>query len=220
MKIAKKLLEDLAVFNGEPNVVPPDDSNEQSDNYFLVNVFNNFLHTADVNLDCVGVEVSEGEVNAFITDGEKVVSLNFFDQDGIPFMSVSDPNDESEPENDEEEVDAYDLSDLGIWDGTNFNFTKLDASILDIFADEVGSQGEEPLAEAFLTVIRKGKRVKKMLKRKKRKKPLTGKRKMGVRRAVMKRKRTQRQALRKRRKSLAIRDRAHLKHKPKNYKVV
>ncbi len=217
MKLANKV-ESLVPLNGEPNLIPPDNSNGESDNFYIVNIFQNLLKQTDNNLDCVGAEVAEGEVNVFITDGEKVVSLNFFDEDGVPYMSISDL-DEEDVESEEEEIEAFDLSEYGVWDGSNFDFTKLDAGILDLFAEEQDPSDDVPLAEAFLTVIRKGKKVKKKLRRKKRKKVLSGKRKMAIRRGVMKRKRTQRQALRKRKKSLAIRNRSKLKRKPKNYRV-
>lgn len=214
MKLIKDILEGL---NGEPNLIPPDDSNDESDNYFIVNVFQNLLKQTDNNLDCIGAEVVEGEVSVFITDGEKVVSLNFFDEDGVPYMSITDP--ETETESDEEEIEAYDLSDFGIFDGSSYDFTKLDAGFLELFAEEQDPSDDLPLAEAFLVVIRKGKRVKKKLKRKKRRKVLSGKRRAAIRRGVMKRKRGQRAALRKRRKSIAIRNRSKLKRKPKNYRI-
>lgn len=204
MKLFEKLLKSIADLNGEPNIIPPDNSNDEADNYFLINIFNNLIRRFCDNLECVGVEVSEGEVSAFITDGDDTTVLTFFDDEGSATLAVSDFDSE------DDESETYDITDLNIYDGASFDFSKLDSRILDYFTD---------LSEAFLTVIRGGKKVKKKLKRIKRKKILSGARKRGIRHAVLKRKRNMAKTIRKRLKSLIIRRRSKLKHKPKKFKV-
>jgi hypothetical protein len=220
MKFVKKLLESLAQFNGEPNIIAPDESNEVADNYFIINVFNNLLRNLTDTITCVGVEVREGQADVILTDGERETVLTFFDEDGVPYLSVSDLDD---ADYETEEDEAYEISELGIFDGYDFNFAKLDYRILDYFTDITSEDEEAPesqeVTEAFITVVRGGKKVKKKLKRKKRRKPLSGKRRTAIRQAVRKRKRSQRIALRKRKRSLAIRNRSKLRKKPKNFRV-
>lgn len=223
MKLVKKIKESLAQFAGEPNVITPDNSNEQADNYFIQNMFNNFLTKFAEGLICAGVEVSEGQIDVAIVDdtGDTAV-LTFFEDEGVPYLAVSDLEDEFDAENieDADEIEAFDISDLGLFDGYYFDFSKLDPSIFAFFIDsEIGDDSSGEIQEAMLTVIRGGKKVKKTLKRKKRRKPLTGKRKAAIRRAVLKRKKSQRAALRKRKRSLILRKRSKLKKKPKNFRV-
>ena len=154
-KMSDSLKEDLGVLNGEPNLIPIDNSSEDSNNVFIINLFNGLLRQWGSDFGCADVEVSDGEVDVFLgneSTGE-VICLTFFDEDGIPFLTISDVNDEEEET--EDEIEAYDLSDFGLFDGTNFDFSKLDARLLDLIEAEAEEEDEESdkigLAEQYLS---------------------------------------------------------------------
>ena len=88
----------------------------------------------------------------------------------------------------------------------------LDTAKYDEFGQLLNPTSESlELNELFKTVVRKGKKIRVPLIRRVKKKRLTPRQKMGLRRGALKRKRKMAQAIRKRKKSVAVRNRQHIK---------
>lgn len=152
------------------------------------------------------------------SSGDSVTLAFFVDEDGLPVVCFAEDIDDGD-----DEITVMDLIELEptIENGMIvFN----DMSWFDIAIIEFMFAGEpekpEEIQEAFLTVIRGGKKVKKKIIRKKRKKRLSAKRRMGIRKAVRLRRLKKAQTQRKRARSLKLRARSRLKNKPKGQRVV
>lgn len=156
------------------------------------------------------LEDSSIEVTFFDEDEEYVVILDA--EDGTPSATIIGDTDD---ENDELEYDdeAIDLSDFNIKTIKDDDEIIIDTSDLSFITPEFIESIliEDETDEAFTNVIRGGKKVRKQLVRRKRKKILSSKRKMAIKRAVRNRRRTAQQAKRKRRKSMMLRKRMKIK---------
>jgi len=143
----------------------------------------------------------------FEDDEGETILIVFLEIDSIPSVVIVGEEDEDD--------EVIDLTDIGL-KSFDFENEQIDnwltlPLLLDILDGDEDYEDDE-FEEAFINVIRGGKRIKKKLKRKKRK-IMTSKKRAGIRKATRSRKRGLKKALRKRKRSLKIRGRMKLKRK-------
>jgi hypothetical protein len=192
-----------------------DGSNQESEN--IINFFNQFFISNGIdNNDVVDAFKTEDLIEVILNDGESELALTFLkdDEDKKIYLKIGDVSGiENLPDG---EIEVFDISDL-IQYTPDFSLATLSPEFIDWLTDD-----DSPTAhtnEAFLTVIRGGKKVKKKLIRKKRRIRPNAKKRAGYKIAARKRKLHKAQSARKRKRSIAIRNRQHLKTKPKNMRL-
>ena len=165
-----------------------------------------------ISIDFAEIDEEGSLIVSFInneTDEEMTIAFGV-DEDEAPIALYVDSED------DNGEAEYVDLSDLGISiidgkiDFSNIEEWLTPELLLDILdGTEDDEQGNYD--EASIYVVRGGKKIKKNLVRRKRRKPMTSKRRQAIRKAVISRRKSKAQAQRKRAKSLRLRKRSNLK---------